>query len=156
VKILFVCTGNICRSPLAEGILRDNLNKLHLEAEVDSAGFEEFHVGDAPDERAIYTGKLRNIDISGHRSRLFTTADFDRFDKIYVMDSFHYRAVDQLARNEKDMAKVDYVMNVLSPGKDIPVLDPWYDGLSAFERVFEQLDKACTVIANGIAHPDGR
>jgi len=148
VKILFVCTGNICRSPLAEGILRDKLQKLGITAEVDSAGFEEFHVGDPPDERAIYTGKLRKIDISGHKARLFTINDFEEFDKIYVMDNYHFRTMDQKARNDKDMEKVDYVMNVVSPGKNLPVQDPWYDGLSAFEQVYDQLDSACGVIAN--------
>lgn len=152
MKILFVCTGNICRSPLAEGILRYKLQQLNLPAEVDSAGFEEFHVGDPPDERAIYTGNLRQIDISGHRARLFTPQDFDRFDRIYVMDGYHYRTMDQKARSEKDMEKVDYVMNLVSPGKDIPVQDPWYDGLSAFEKVYAQLDQACTVLAKQIAN----
>ena len=150
MKILFVCTGNICRSPLAEGILREKLRKLSVSAEVDSAGLEEFHVGDPPDERAIYTGKLRNIEISGHKARLFTSHDFENFDKIYVMDSYHFREVSQKARHEKDMEKIDYVMNVISRGKNIPVMDPWYDGLSAFERVYEQLDKACTAIAGMI------
>ncbi|MEI6899754.1 MAG: low molecular weight protein-tyrosine-phosphatase, partial [Bacteroidota bacterium] len=90
MKILFVCTGNICRSPLAEGILRDKIKKRHLDSEVDSAGLEYFHVGDAPDKRAIEVGKRNGIDISHHKGRLFIPADFDRFNRILIMDSSHY------------------------------------------------------------------
>jgi protein-tyrosine phosphatase len=150
VKILFVCTGNICRSPLAEGILKDKLRKKKIIAEVDSAGLEDFHVGDPPDKRAIVTAKKRGIDISGHRGRLFGTGDFDHFDKIYIMDSFHYKALSALSRNDNDLIKVDYTMNAVEPGKNIPVQDPWYDGMDAFETVYEQLDQACEKIADWI------
>ena len=151
MKILFVCTGNICRSPMAEGILKDKLRKLNLTASVDSAGFESFHVGDTPDERAVATLRKRGIDITDHVSRLFSVRDFDRFDRIYVMDSYHYLNVSRLARNEEDMKKVDYALNVLSPGMNKNIQDPWYDGLNAFEKVFGQLDQVCTFLAEKIA-----
>ncbi len=151
MRILFVCTGNICRSPLAEGILRDKLDKLGINARIDSAGFEAFHIGDAPDERAILTASKRRIDITGHRARLFTPDDFDQFDRIYVMDSYHYYNIGKMSRSDEDMKKVDYLMNVVHPGKNIPVQDPWYDGMSAFEKVYLQLDAALEILTEQIA-----
>ncbi len=150
MKILFVCTGNICRSPLAEGILKDKLKRRKITAEVDSAGLEYFHVGDPPDKRAIEVGQKHCINITGHRGRLFQISDFDKFDKIFIMDTFHYTSLASKARNAKDMEKVDYTMNMVSPGQNIPVLDPWYDGVEAFERVYEQLAEACEKIADWI------
>jgi protein-tyrosine phosphatase len=150
VKILFVCTGNICRSPLAEGILKDKLKRYNLHAEADSAGLENFHVGDPPDARAIATAQKRGIDISGHRVRLFEKEDFDRFDKIYIMDSYHQMVLAGMSRSDEDMQKVDYIMNVLEPGKNTHVEDPWYDGINAFEKVYQQLDRACEKIADWI------
>jgi protein-tyrosine phosphatase len=135
---------------MAEGILKDKLLKLNIPAFIDSAGFERFHVGDAPDERAVVTLRKRGIDITGHTSRLFSAKDFERFDKIYVMDSWHFSNVSQLAR-EKDLRKVDYIMNLIHPGRNQDVEDPWYDGLNAFEKVYEQLDQACTALAGKIA-----
>ncbi|MFZ4563935.1 MAG: low molecular weight protein-tyrosine-phosphatase [Bacteroidales bacterium] len=146
VNILFVCTGNICRSPMAEGILKDKLKHLHFQAEVDSCGFESFHVGDAPDSRAQEVAKERGIDISSHRARLFTMKDFDRFDYIYAMDSSHYNNIIRLARNDADVEKVDYLLNVLSPGQNTGVQDPWYHDMKAFERVYIQLEEACKQI----------
>ncbi len=109
--------------------------------------FENFHIGDSADERAVITLQKRGIDITDHVARVFSIQDFDRFDMIYVMDSYHYSNVEQLARDEKDMKKVDYLMNVVNPGLDQNIRDPWYDGLPAFEKVYKQLDIACSILA---------
>ena len=135
---------------MAEGILKDKLRKKKIPAEVDSAGLEDFHVGDPPDERAFITARKRGIDISGHRGRLFVIDDFDQFDKIYIMDAYHYTALSRISRNENDLKKVDYIMNAVEPGENIPVQDPWYDGMNAFETVYKQLDQACEKIADWI------
>ena len=157
IKVLFVCTGNICRSPLAEGILREKLEKRKIPAEVDSCGFESFHVGDHPDPRAQQVAMKHGIDISVHRAKLFTIRDFDRFDLIYAMDSTHYKNIMKLARNESDRSKVDFMLNVLYPGGNSGVQDPWYHDIKAFEKVYVQLDEACDrLVANIIAdsiHP---
>jgi protein-tyrosine phosphatase len=147
MKILFVCTGNICRSPLAEGILRHKLKQRGIPAAVDSAGFENFHVNDPPDERAIRTGRKYGIDITGHRGRLLTVQDLVHFDRIYVMDAGHYRGALRLAQNEEQERKIDFLMNAVHPGKNIPVPDPWYDGMEAFEEAYSQIDQACERIA---------
>jgi len=146
MKILFVCTGNICRSPMAEGLLRHKLKHAGVKAIVDSCGFEPFHVGDHPDSRAVAVSRKNGINISGHIARLFTEKDFDRFDHIYVMDASHYYHVKALARNNSDMLRVDYLMNLLIPGKNIAVDDPWYHDITAFERAFSKIDAACEEI----------
>ncbi len=150
IKILFVCTGNICRSPLAEGILREKLRLKNIPAEVDSCGFESFHVGDPPDSRAQSVAMKRGIDLSGLRARLFRQHDFDRFDKIYAMDSSHYSNLVKLCRNDADRFKVDYTLNVLYPGQNLGVQDPWYHDIKAFEKVFLQLDDVCNQIVDNI------
>jgi protein-tyrosine phosphatase len=156
IKVLFVCTGNICRSPLAEGILRDKLVKLRIPAEVDSCGFESFHAGDPPDTRAQTVAGKRGIDLSGHRARLFSVKDFDRFDLIYAMDSSHYNNILRHARSDSDMAKVDYLLNVLAPGQNQGVPDPWYHDLRAFESVYVQLDAACDRVVEKIVAESGK
>ena len=146
MKILFVCLGNICRSPLAEGILKDNLQKKKLNIFVDSAGTESFHVGQHPDVRAIKAGKKFGIDISKLVARQFSTSDFDNFDKIYVAAQDVYDEVLFLARNQQDKNKVDFILNFLYPNSNRPVPDPYYGGDDGFEAVVEMLDEACEKI----------
>ena len=150
MKILMVCLGNICRSPLAEGIMQQKIDSFGIEAEVDSAGFEAFHTGDAPDERAIKVARKNGIDISGYRARIFQPADFDRFDRIYVMDDKNFSDVMQVARNERDRLKVDYILNALYPRQNDVVPDPYYGKISDFEAVFDLLNQATDVIANNL------
>jgi len=132
---------------MAEGLMQEKIDRYNLRAEVDSAGFESFHLNDSPDYRAIKVMSDHGIDISRQRMRLFLESDFDRFDRIYVMDRNNYLDVTAVARDEKDMAKVDYILNVLQPGSDTMVPDPYYGGVSGFKRVYEMLDKATDVIA---------
>jgi protein-tyrosine phosphatase len=148
MKILMVCLGNICRSPMAEGIMRSKIEKYNLDAEVDSAGFESFHTGDAPDYRAIKVMKTHGIDISGQKSRLFRKTDFDDFNMIFVMDSGNFRDVQSVASTKDQMNKVDYILNTLSPGKNNAVPDPYYGGDDGFERVFKLLDSATEAISD--------
>ncbi|MFT4202317.1 MAG: low molecular weight protein-tyrosine-phosphatase [Chitinophagaceae bacterium] len=147
MKILMVCLGNICRSPLAEGILRDKLERAGLDVEVDSAGTGGWHVGEAPHKLSQKIAQLHNININYLRGRKFTAADMVEFDKIYVMDSDNYNDVKYIAGNNWDEAKVDLILNATAPGMNQSVPDPWFDNThDAFENVFQMLDKACDKI----------
>lgn len=152
MKILFVCLGNICRSPLAEGILKDKIRKAGLDAEVDSAGFESFHVGDAADPRSADIAGKNGISLDGHVARKFTTRDFDHYDRIYVMDRYNYQDVMSVARNETDSSKVDFILNLSHPGENREVPDPYYGGKDGFEKVFRMLDSACNILADEIGN----
>lgn len=145
-----VCLGNICRSPLAEGILRKKTQEAGIDVEIDSAGFESCNVGDCPDYRTLENAKRNGLDISNLRARLFRTEDFDRFDKIYVMDYNNMRMVKRMARSIADMEKVDYILSVVYPNSSTPqfVADPYYMDIDAFQRVYDQLDEACEIICN--------
>jgi len=149
-KILMVCLGNICRSPLAAGVLRKKLKENNVEAIVDSAGFEPYHIGEGPDERTFEIAKKYGIDISGHSMRLFKVEDFDEYDLIFVMDQRNLRDVLFLARNDDDRKKVDYLMNSLDPGKNQIVPDPYYGDIADFEHAFELMEKACDKIAGSL------
>lgn len=147
MNVLFVCLGNICRSPMAEGILKKIYHDKGIKGRVDSAGFESFHINDTPDPRAISAAKNNGIDISQKKARIFLKADFDRFDRIYVMDTINMNDVLDLVRNENDREKVDYLMNVIEPGTDKTVPDPFLSGIEDCEKVFITLEKACHEIA---------
>lgn len=143
VKILMVCLGNICRSPLAEGILRSKLDSNFI---IDSAGTGGWHAGESPDKRSIETAKQYNIDISNQRARKFSIADFDLFDYIYVMDKSNYKDVINLAPDEAAKAKVALI---LGNSKEVP--DPYYGGQKGFENVYYLLDQACEEIAKNLS-----
>jgi protein-tyrosine phosphatase len=146
-KILMVCLGNICRSPLAEGILRDKVNKagLHL-VHVDSAGTAPYHIGENPDKRSILNAHKHGIDISGHVGRQLNRDDFYTYDRIYVMDESNYVNAIELAGDAPEKGKVKLILDELNPGSGQSVPDPYYGGEDGFEEVFQLLDKACQVI----------
>jgi protein-tyrosine phosphatase len=147
-KILFVCLGNICRSPVAEGIMLHLIEerKLHHVLQVDSAGTAAFHVDEAPDLRTIKNAKKNGVDLRKLRARKFSVDDFDTFDKIYVMDESNYRNVLSMTNNKVHHQKIDYLLNVNYPGKNIPVPDPYYLGEEGFEEVFRLVYRACEKI----------
>ena len=146
-KILMVCLGNICRSPLAEGILK---SKLPDGFTVDSAETANYHTGSAPDPRSIAIGNKHHINISNLKGRQFSVTDFDKFDIIYVMDRSNYQNVKKLARNNKEVSKVKLILNEVYPGENFDVPAPYYGGDGGFENVYNMLDEACTIIANNL------
>lgn len=145
IKILMVCLGNICRSPLAEGILASKLPQSKFK--IDSAGTGSWHVGHQPDQRSIAVAKKYNLDITNQRGRQFKVSDFDNFDYIYVMDNSNYRDVIHLAKNVQQKEKVQLILNELFPNENVDVPDPYYGVANGFEVVFKILDEACDVIA---------
>lgn len=145
-KILMVCLGNICRSPLAEGILKSKLPKESFL--VDSAGTGGWHAGELPDKRSVLTAKNKGIDISDQRARQFKLADFQQFDYIFAMDNSNYKDIIRLAPDEASKNKVKLILNELYPGENIPVPDPYYGEQNGFEQVYNLLDDACNIIAD--------
>jgi len=141
MNVLFVCLGNVCRSPIAEALLRKKYAENGIEAEVCSAGFEPYHINKAPDEKAIKTGKFYGLNISG-QARLFIKSDFDRFDKIFAMDAQNYSDIIELARTKADVDKVDLIMNSIEPGKNKTLPDPFHSGVDNCHTVYKLLDKA--------------
>lgn len=153
VKILMVCLGNICRSPLAEGLLASKLPKETFL--VDSAGTGNYHVGKQPDQRSILVAKKNGLDITNQKARQFSPKDFDLFDYIYVMDSSNYDTVISLAKDENQKAKVDMILNYLFPGENVDVPDPYYGLQNGFDMVYEMLDETCDILAKQLLekHP---
>lgn len=141
-----VCLGNICRSPLADGILRFKAKSNNLNITVDSAGTSRWHVGENPDIRATATARKYGVDISKLVAREFSVKDFEEFDKIYVMDISNYRDVINLASTKEDEAKVEMILNLIHPGKNLSVPDPYFGGDEGFDNVFKMLDEACEEI----------
>ncbi|WP_108805319.1 low molecular weight protein-tyrosine-phosphatase [Aquimarina sp. Aq107] len=141
VKILMVCLGNICRSPLAEGILASKLDSEKFQ--VDSSGTSNYHIGEKPDRRSIETARKHGIDITNQRAAQFKVSDFDHYDFIYPMDNSNYQNIIKLSRNEEDRKKVKLILNELQPNQNLDVPDPYYGGDQGFENVYQMLDKAC-------------
>ncbi len=145
MKILMVCLGNICRSPLAEGILQ---SKVHSDSiQVDSAGTAAYHVGELPDQRSIAVAKKYGIDLTKQRARKFSVKDFDTFDLIYAMDASNYQNILDLARNNEDEQKVKLILNEIDSESNSDVPDPYYGENDGFENVYQMLDTACAIIA---------
>jgi len=146
VKILMVCLGNICRSPLAEGLLASKLPKDKFI--VDSAGTGPWHVGKQPDQRSIATAQKNGLDISCQKGRLFSISDFDTFDYIYVMDSSNYSDIIKMAKKDAHKSKVSLILDELFPGEKVDVPDPYYGLQNGFDTVYEMLNEACEIIAD--------
>ncbi len=141
MKILMVCLGNICRSPMAEGIMRKLGEK---KVEVDSAGTADYHIGFQPDKRMIATAKEHGVDISNLRARQFQSDDFDSFDLIFAMDSSNYQDIISLAKDDNDKQKVKMILD----NSNVP--DPYYGGDEGFEHVYQLLHEACQKILEDI------
>jgi protein-tyrosine phosphatase len=151
IQILMVCHGNICRSPMAKGIMIKKLLELGIKhVEVDSAGTSGYHAGESPDPRTIANGKSHGVDVSSYKARQFKSADFEKFDRIYVMDSANYSDIMLLVNTDKERDKVKLFLDAAHPGSHDSVPDPWYGGDDGFEKVFHILDKACSTIAREI------
>ena len=146
-KILMVCLGNICRSPLADGLLRHKIQEQNLSITVDSCGTAGYHVGEKPDSRMIQTAKNKGVEIAHLRARQFEVEDFDNFDEIYVMDESNYNNVVELSRSLEDQQKVKLILDLIDD-KYTEVPDPYYGGQEGFELVFDLLDRATDAIIN--------
>ena len=143
-KILMVCLGNICRSPLAEGILTEKCK--HLPVFVDSAGTSGYHTGEAPDQRAQHIASVNKINIGNQKARKLTSKDIETFDLIYVMDESNYSTCLKLVKSRKDEIKIDFILNVSNPGKNLNVPDPYFGGDKGFENVYNLLNDSCEKI----------
>ena len=143
-----VCLGNICRSPLAEGILAHKTK--HLNLEVDSAGTAAYHVGKLPDSRSIEIAEKYDIDLTQQIARQFSRADFDAFDIIYAMDTNNYAHLISLASSEIERKKVRMILNEINPNACQSVPDPYYGGENGFQNIYDMLDKACDKIIKNI------
>ncbi len=144
-KVLMVCLGNICRSPLAEGILKSKVDSSQVY--VDSAGIGSWHVGQSPDPRSIEVAKKNGLDIAQQRGRQFSADDFEKFDYIFVMDLSNKENVLKLAKNEDDRKKVQLILNQIFPNENVDVPDPYYGGNQGFDNVYEMLNNACDIIS---------
>jgi len=154
MKILMVCLGNICRSPLAEGILQHKVIKAGLLWQVESAGTANYHVGEPPHKLSQKVAKMNGIDISRQQCRQFKKEDMLEFDKIYAMDSENYINIKHISGDLWNESKVDLLLNELYPGKNMGVPDPWYGTEEGYHKVYSLIEKACAaIIANAGQQP---
>lgn len=142
MKILMVCLGNICRSPLAEGIMKHQLSERQLDWEVDSAGTSHWHVGERPDPRSISTAQQHGLDISHQQARQLQPEDLQDYDLILAMDQSNYHDVISLARKPEEREKVKTILSYVPGQSDQNVPDPYWDD-NGFEQVYGMLEEAC-------------
>jgi protein-tyrosine phosphatase len=145
-KVLMVCLGNICRSPVAQGVMQFYADKAGLNWVVESAGTNGLHNGEAPHYLSQKIAKQHGIDISQQISRQFTKADVANYNKIYVMAADVMQDVKRITKEEFDVTKIDYFLNELHSGKNEDMPDPWYGGESGFVTVHELIEKTCKAI----------
>lgn len=141
-----VCLGNICRSPIAEGVLQDKAFKAGLNWSIESAGTNSYHTGEAPHPLAQKVAKMNGIDISNQRKRKFLASDFDVYDRIYAMAEDVLHDMKRIAGKKFDETKASLLMNELYPGEHMDVPDPWYGPEPGYHEVFELINKACDAI----------
>lgn len=146
MKILMVCLGNICRSPLAEGILQDKAFKAGLTWSIESAGTNSYHTGDAPHPLSQKVANQNGIDISCQRAKKFTAGDFEVYDKIYALAADVMEEMKRIAKNKFELSKVDLLMNELYPGKDMDVPDPYYGPETGYHEVYNMIEEVCDKI----------
>ena len=140
-----VCLGNICRSPLAEGILQSKLNSKDFF--VDSAGTAAYHIGVSPDNRSIKIAKKYGIDLTNQRARQFRSEDFLKFDLIYAMDKKNYQNICSLAKDDAEIKKVRMILKEMNSPSNNSVPDPYYGDDDGFETVYQMLNEVCELIA---------
>ncbi|HMK26322.1 MAG TPA: low molecular weight protein-tyrosine-phosphatase [Chitinophagaceae bacterium] len=146
MKILMVCLGNICRSPLAEGILQDKAFKAGLTWSIESAGTNSYHIGEPPHPLSQKVARLNGIDISKQRARRFSAEDLEVYDKIYALAEDVLEEMKRIAGKKFEHSKVDLLMNELYPGKNMDVPDPWYGPEPGYHEAFKLIDKVCDKI----------
>lgn len=146
MRVLMVCLGNICRSPLAEGILAQKVQERGLNWEIDSAGTNGYHTGEAPHRLSQKVARLNGIDISAQRSRMFTKEDLQSFDLIYAMATDVIFSMKRIAGKHFDETKVKLLLDELHPGENMDVPDPWYGEESGYHEVYKMIDEACDAI----------
>jgi len=156
MKILMVCLGNICRSPLAEGVLRHKTQQAQLNWEIDSAGTGAHQPGCAPHKYSQKIARLNGFDICDQVCRQLVKDDADRFDKIYVMDRDNYDDAKRIFRDKWIPGKVELLLNEVYPGKNMEVPDPWYGGEDGYHHVYELISKACDAIIQKYAQLHAR
>lgn len=145
-RVLFVCTGNICRSPTAEGVLRKLAKELGVEVHVESAGTHDYHVGNPPDERAQHHARGRGYDLSAQRARQLHKRDFETFDLIVAMDGGHMKLLERSCPPQHQRK-----LRMLVEGRDVP--DPYYGGAEGFEQVLDMVEAACRGLLQELKQP---
>ena len=155
-RILMVCLGNICRSPLAEGILQEKARAAGLDWVVESAGTNGYHTGEAPHPLSLKVARQHGIDIGNQRARRFTAADFQRFDKIYAMAGDVIDDMRRIAGRQFEASKVDLLLNEVHPGSNEDVPDPWSGPEPGYHDVYAMIDQAADKIIAKYGQPIGK
>ena len=151
ISVLFVCMGNICRSPTAEGVFRHVVNNKNLQDDIliDSAGTHAYHIGESPDSRSQSTAKKRGVDLSSQRARKVENLDFDRFDYLIAMDKANLEDLKQQASGDQQ-PKLHLFMDFATEWDNTEVPDPYYGGGKGFDRVFDMVQSASEGLLNHI------